>query len=476
MSQEANTSPSENKSQSINTTTTTTNASGFDSEHALTDTANHTTAATTTGDVDDTSTNHQTTTMTSSPTSTTPQEQVHSSPSVVMLKEAFPNTDIDVIEAILDSHGGNVERSFEDLLHISDPNYQPEQQQTRRTTIQDDDGAPPMPPRPRQEPLSPEEQMRMDEQYAKELALEDERQRMRQHQSRQQQQQQQQQQSNEGPMDEFIKDLQEELPVIKGKMIEAGNAAKKKVMDWYNQVKTNRMNNDDNAYNPGHSTGSSMPTSNARYRGLPSDHDDDLLSGDMTALHLSDHDVYTQTGRQQQQQRQAKNFYDYQGSDFDTNDTSVPSNVIHVNSPPPRSNIYKSQEAQILADEEFARQLAQDDELWRQRQQQQETPPMPPRQNSPSMTNNNKQSPTVIVAPRSPLEEYDEQDNKENVPLNAVKKMDTKKEEDINTRSYVIGDYDDSDDGLVDLDDEEDQDVVATAQKSDEKKIDSSKH
>ncbi|CAO3585925.1 unnamed protein product [Absidia cylindrospora] len=345
-----------------------------------------------------------------------------------------------------------------------------------------------MPPRPQQQPVSPEEQMRLDEEYAKQLALEDERQRVQQHQSRQRQQQNQQQ-SEEGPMDEFIKDIQEELPVIKEKMIEAGNAAKKKMMDWYNQVKTNHMNNDDNSYNAHNAAGSSMPTSNAQYRGLPSDRDDDyLLSGDMTALHLSDHDVYAQTGakgnqqyQQPRQQQSAKNFYDYQGSDFDANDTTINSNVIHVNGlPPTHSTLSNSnQQAQILADEEFARQLAQDDELWRQRQQEQQqsqteqqAPGMPPRQSpSPMM---NKQSPTVIVAPRSPLEDYDEQDNKETVPLNAYNKSnataktDTKKDDDINARSYVIGDYDDSDDGLVDLDDDEDehdQNLAAVSQK-----------
>ncbi|KAI8340134.1 hypothetical protein BC941DRAFT_460238 [Chlamydoabsidia padenii] len=374
--------------------------------------------------------------------STSPQQQQQqTSPEVTMLKEAFPGTDIDVIEAILDSHQGDVERSFEDLLRVSDPNYRPEPQSSQ------DDDAPIMPPRPTQQQVSPEEQLRMDEEYAKQLALEDERQRVRQHQSRQQQQGQQQ--SGEGPMDEFIKDIQEELPIIKEKMIEAGNAAKKKVMDWYNQVKTNRMNNNDQGFNNNNNfgTGSSMPTSNAQYRGLPSDRDDDyLLSGDMSALHLSDHDVYAQT------KAPAKNYYDYQGSDFDTNETTI-----HIN-----NNHSSQKEAQILADEEFARQLAQDDEMWRQQQQQQQQDTsltMPPR-DAPIV--NKQQSPRVIVSPRSPLEEYDEQDNKENVPLNAYSrsdsgKSDIKKEDDNNARSYVIGDYDDSDDGLVDLEDDDEE-------------------
>jgi hypothetical protein len=35
------------------------------------------------------------------------------------------------------------------------------------------------------------------------------------------------------------------------------------------------------------------------YRGLPSDDGDDLLTGDISALHLSDYDVYAQTGGRQ---------------------------------------------------------------------------------------------------------------------------------------------------------------------------------
>lgn len=189
------------------------------------------------------------------------------------------------------------------------------------------------------------------------------------------------------------------LPSVNLSMI----AAKKKVMDWYNQVKTNRANesgfnnniNSSTSNSNNYGARSSMPTSNAQYRGLPSDRDDDyLLSGDMSALHLSDHDVYAQTKGAPPSAN--KNFYDYQGSDFDTTE-----NVIHVN-PPPQQQQQQQNQAQILADEEFARQLAQDDEMWRQRQQERETP----------ARGSNLASPRVIVAPRSPLEEYDEQDNR----------------------------------------------------------------
>ncbi|CAO3627183.1 unnamed protein product [Cunninghamella blakesleeana] len=256
----------------------------------------------------------------------------------------------------------------------------------------------------------------------------------------------------------------------------------------YNQFKANRANNNGgNMYSSGSS--GSVPISNAQYRGLPSDRDDDyLLSDDMTALHLSDQDVYAQTGARgnqlsQQEQQRYKNYYDYQGSNFQTHESIIPSDVIHVN-PPLNSQQYKTStsEAQLLADEEFARQLAQDDEVWAQQQrEQQQTPPsMPPRQtpNNINSTNNNSNDNStndnrlsnpsvVVVAPKSPLEEYDERDN-----------STLKKDEDINVKSYVIGDDDDSEDGLVDLDDEDEVEVDTKneTQKPNQKTVDSPKN
>lgn len=112
---------------------------------------------------------------------------------VAILKEAFPDIDVDVIEAILEAENDKLEPSFEILLGMSDPNSQqppiPQQEQV----------TPPMPPRPssqisaetrsrstsgnapftywehQQEPSTVEEQLRLDEEFAKKLALEDER-------------------------------------------------------------------------------------------------------------------------------------------------------------------------------------------------------------------------------------------------------------------------------------------------------------
>lgn len=62
-----------------------------------------------------------------------------------VLKEAFPGTDSEVIEAVLEAQNNNLENAFESLLSISDPK------------------APSSTP-------AVQEQMRLDEEYAKQLA------------------------------------------------------------------------------------------------------------------------------------------------------------------------------------------------------------------------------------------------------------------------------------------------------------------
>lgn len=113
---------------------------------------------------------------------------------VGILKEAFPDIDLEVIEAILQAQNDGLESSFEILLGMSDPNYQ-------STPIpQPEPPTPAMPPRPssqlppdgrsrsstgnapyaywerqsQPEPRTVEEQLRMDEEFAKKLAMEDE--------------------------------------------------------------------------------------------------------------------------------------------------------------------------------------------------------------------------------------------------------------------------------------------------------------
>ncbi|KAI8146062.1 hypothetical protein BJV82DRAFT_600309 [Fennellomyces sp. T-0311] len=363
------------------------------------------------------------------------------SEAVRTLKEAFPETDVEVIEAILESQSNSVERSFEVLLGMSDPNYKPEviprPQPTDNT--QDDIPPPAMPPRPTgdrqatqapygywqqpeqqpqhqqqpQEPRSVEEQMRMDEEFARQLALQDERDRVNQY--RQRQQQQQQQQEDDQPLFNF----QEDLPVIKEKVIEAGNAAKKKVMDLYNQFKASREQQGVQGQS------SSIPTTNAQYRGLPSDEGDELLAGDVSALRLSDNDVYAQTRPARGQPQ---------------------SGVIHVNPPLSGQNKNLSVDEQIRADEELARRLAEEDQFW-EASRETTAPQMPPRR-----------TPT----PGSPITGTELEEG-ESVTLSAMpstqtpppqKKPEERAEE---RRSYVIRDEDDSDDDdLVDVDTEVD--------------------
>ncbi|KAI8072948.1 hypothetical protein BC940DRAFT_292002 [Gongronella butleri] len=257
-------------------------------------------------------------------------------------------------------------------------------------------------------------------------------------------------------------------------MIEAGMNAKKKVLDFYNQIKAKNNNDGQSASS---SSGYGPRSTNTQYQGLPSSNDDDyLLSGEMTALHLSDQDVYS--GMQQQR---AKNYYDYQPPSAAATQQnqqhqyqSATLGVATVGQAP-------QVDAQILADEEFARRLARDDELWQQRQQQQQQqqeqqpPTMPPRKSPTNLGSlPAKTSPTVVVTPKSPLEEYDERDNNEQSSRDAKTEPKEDKKDDERVQSYIIGD-DDSDDGLVDLDDDDDElaktDKKATdAQKSEQKK------
>jgi hypothetical protein len=119
-------------------------------------------------------------------------EQVDLPENVRILKEAFPDTDVEVIEAVLQTQNDNLESTFEILLGMSDPNYSvPSVPAPESHPVAEE--APPMPPRPQSrqnssdapyaywerqaqpKPTSVEEQLRMDEELAKRLAMEDER-------------------------------------------------------------------------------------------------------------------------------------------------------------------------------------------------------------------------------------------------------------------------------------------------------------
>lgn len=78
-----------------------------------------------------------------------PPAETELSGDVKTLKDAFPDLDVEVIETILDSQGGNLDGAFEILLGMSDPSYKPTPEEA--------------------EGLS---QLRQDEEYARRLARE----------------------------------------------------------------------------------------------------------------------------------------------------------------------------------------------------------------------------------------------------------------------------------------------------------------
>ena len=89
---------------------------------------------------------------------------------VKTLKDAFPDLDVDVIETILASQGGNLDAAFEVLLGMSDPTYKAEPEQSEGMN-----------------------QLRQDEEYARRLAREGDAHYPQNNNNQQQQQQQQQQ-------------------------------------------------------------------------------------------------------------------------------------------------------------------------------------------------------------------------------------------------------------------------------------------
>ncbi|KAL9546267.1 hypothetical protein MBANPS3_006740 [Mucor bainieri] len=405
-----------------------------------------------------------------------PVDQPSLPENVRILKEAFPDTDVEVIEAVLQSQNDHVESTFEILLGMSDPSYSAPPPPAAA------EQAPPMPPRPQSrqnssdapyaywerqaqpEPTSVEEQLRMDEELAKKLAMEDERRSQRQQQQQQQQRrrssqqgqhQQQPQGQREDDDDDSLFNLQaEELPIIKEKMKEAGNAAKKKMLDLYNQFKANTQKNNPQTQHETAAT-SSMPTTNAQYRGLPSDDGDDLLTGDISALHLSDYDVYAKTSNRPAAARKSN---DYQRGD-DTIYVNPP-----VGSPTHNLNATSTSDAQLKADEDFARQLAQEEQMEARRSRHSSAAVEDTTLHAPQMPTRKAINPTVVIAPRSPLE-FEGDSDYEDIGLTAANttqrtssstpaKNNTNLEESASV-PYVIGDDDDSDsDDLVDIDDD----------------------
>ncbi|EPB91872.1 hypothetical protein HMPREF1544_01165 [Mucor circinelloides 1006PhL] len=239
---------------------------------------------------------------------------------VKTLKDAFPDLDVDVIETILASQGGNLDAAFEVLLGMSDPSYKPEPGQSEGMN-----------------------QLRQDEEYARRLAREGDA-----HYPQNNAQQQQQQQQAEQPLFNF----QEELPIIKEKVIEAGTAAKNKIMSLYNQF----MAPDQTQQQQGQSSQGGM------------------LETGMGNLSLSDNQAppppqarqqYTASPPPQQQSRPSQPTPTSRGSvdlyEWDGNKTQQQSPVRNPLLSQRKESVTSTSAEQLLSDEEFARQLARED-------------------------------------------------------------------------------------------------------------------
>ncbi|KAL0072867.1 hypothetical protein F4703DRAFT_1954022 [Phycomyces blakesleeanus] len=445
------------------------------------------------------------------------QEQDDSSP---VAPKAFPSVEVDVIEAILESQGGQLEAAFEALLAISDPNYRPEPtnnippqpapaphpaphppvQQTQPSeyyqpqreipaqheNLQSNNNTneripPPKPPRPQQQrpnnftqqssglqtnpmviglghrthQFRPEARYPLKNSCGWTKSLLDNLQwKMQtsliintsasQHQRQGYQRQRQQRVDDDSDDDDPLFNFQEEFPVIKEKVIEVGNAAKKKVIDLFNQFKASRNNMS--------SSGSSIPTTNVHYRGLPSDDGDDLLAGDMSALHLSDNDVYAQTrGVVRPRTTPENQTYIEEDQEDQEDQGELRSNIIHVNRPfvpPVKTQKYNdawSTEEQLRSDEALARRLANEDMIERGSLG-----------TNTSVTGIRAPSPSQSTTPTKASEDPVSNPEKEIPESSPIKEQDNKsenkakEEEDV---PYVIGD-DDSDDDLVDEDED----------------------
>ncbi|KAI9475603.1 MAG: hypothetical protein EXX96DRAFT_573926 [Benjaminiella poitrasii] len=242
---------------------------------------------------DQTPNNSQTT-----PNSQTPDNQQQElPPKVKTLKDAFPDLDVDVIETILESQNGNLDSTFEVLLGMSDPTYKPNPQESASLN-----------------------QLREDEEYARRLAREGDA-HFPQNNGDANVNLQQQQQQLQQPLFNF----QEELPMIKEKVIEVGTAAKNKIMNLYNQFMA-----------PG-----------PEQQGTSSLRNESIETG-MNNLNLSDDAQRQNAPPSQVTTRRSVDLYEWNGQ------TKAPQQ-------PALERKTSTSVEQLLSDEEFARQLARED-------------------------------------------------------------------------------------------------------------------
>ncbi|GBC09137.1 hypothetical protein RclHR1_08620013 [Rhizophagus clarus] len=137
------------------------------------------------------------------------------------LKGMFPDVDPEVCEAVFEANQANLEQSINALLSMSDPNYKSEE----TIPVQTESG------------YNSREQIRRDEELARSLAAEADRQFYAENPQYDAQQQRQRQQSPPQQQQSAFPDFSEELPIIKEKVVQAFDTTKKKAKEWYDKIK-----------------------------------------------------------------------------------------------------------------------------------------------------------------------------------------------------------------------------------------------
>lgn len=141
------------------------------------------------------------------------------------LKGMFPDVDPEVCEAVFEVNQANLEQSINALLSMSDPNYKSEENIPVQTEPE----------------YNTREQIERDEELARSLAAEADRQFYAENPQYDEQRQQQRQQHGQQPppqqQQSSFPDFSEELPIIKEKIVQAVDTTKKKAKEWYEKFK-----------------------------------------------------------------------------------------------------------------------------------------------------------------------------------------------------------------------------------------------
>ncbi|KAL1925536.1 uncharacterized protein VTP21DRAFT_419 [Calcarisporiella thermophila] len=224
-------------------------------------------------------------------------------PDIESLRSMFPDLEPEILDAVYLANGKNLEVTIIQLLAMSDENYKPDQTEAERLRVQG------------QPTSTPQDQLSQDEALARQL-FEEENQAARQLRASQRTSSGRlyygpggmvvnsgehapdgRQPQGEDRIANLNARLQEEIPVIKERINEYAETARKKLRDWYSDL-NERFNSTQT------SKERTSVRTNAQYTNLPED--DDLLASagnDLSALRLTDQDVLSQTQQSHSQQR-----------------------------------------------------------------------------------------------------------------------------------------------------------------------------